>query len=123
MLDLVPAIDPDVLVACVTEIDRLHTSKGYTAAMPDVMVVGVRRHIRNTETAVAALERIQALVEALADYPAILAHYPASSTIPDPLTRAAAVTPLERVAAIGAVFEPKALQEAALALRDAGGRA
>jgi hypothetical protein len=106
---MVPAVDPDVLVACVASIDRLQGRRPLPPSTSQLMAAGIANIVGDEDTANAAFARLAALMLFLDQHWDVLATFPDRDpeTIPEPLVRAAAVATLD-------AEHPKAFDRAAL---------
>jgi len=118
----IQTVDPGLMAACADDIGVAHEQqREEPLPFAELMAAVVMAKVNGDQgLALAVLQRIQALVVAMAADPAIVAMYAESdpNTIPRPLVYAAAVTPLLG----GSVFDPAALRRAALSAAEPRGR-
>lgn len=117
----IQAVDPALMADCADDIGVAHEENLGFVPFPDLMAGVVMAKVSGDKTlALAVLQRIQALVIAMADDPSIVGMFAGANpkVIPRALTHAAAVTPLMG----GRSFDREALRQAALLAADIRGR-
>lgn len=117
----IQTVDPALMAACADGIGIAHEMQKTPVPFEELMAGVVMAKVGgDRELALAVLQRIQALVVAVAADPAIVAMFASHDpkTIPRPLTHAAAVTPLLG----GKHFDRDVLRNAALLAAEARGR-